>query len=410
MRAPVLLILLVLFSGCSPVYVIRAAYEETKILWRREPIEKLLKNPALDTETRKKFELVLAVRDYARDKLRLRVKGSYASYSRLGRPVLSYVLTAAPQTSLEPYTWWFPFVGRLPYKGYFSQAEAESKAREFQQRGYDTSIRPVSAFSTLGWFDDPLLKHLLRLDKVDLAEVIFHELLHNTLFVAGSVNFNESLANFFGNRAAMGFFRDRYGGSSPEYSQAAAAWERELEFSGFITRVADSLEELYQKDLSREEKLRLREGIFSRSRKEWVEQVAGKPQHQYRGYGEREVNNATMVRYLLYLGGLELFESLYEARGKDLVKLMDSIRQSIERGEPPFEAVRDLVPLSRPDPKGETPPGAGLSPAFVPGNSKARRLIPPVPDVSAVPLSTAPKASRGSVPAAVHQTSRGVHG
>ena len=389
MHAPVLIVLLILLSGCSPVYVIRAAYEESKILWRREPIEKLLKNPDLDTETREKFELVLAVRVYARDKLKLRVKGSYASVSHLDRPVLSYVLIAAPQTSLEPYTWWFPFAGWVPYKGYFSQAEAESKAKGFQQKDYDTSIRPVSAFSTLGWFDDPLLEHLLQLDKVTLAEVIFHELLHNTLFVAGSVKFNESLANFFGNRAAMNFFRDHYGESSPEYLQSAKAWEQELEFSEFINRVADTLEELYHRDLSTKEILRLRKEIFSRSQMDWVKQVGGEPNHKYRGYSKQEVNNAVMVHYLLYLGGLELFESLYQAKEKDLVKLMKSIEQSIEEGDPPFEAVRNLVPASGPEKfKGETSRGAGLSPTFFSKNSKARHHTQPGPNGPDVPLST----------------------
>jgi len=388
MFAPVLLLFLVLLSGCSPFYVIRAAYEEGKILWKREPIEELLKNPDLNAQTREKFELVLAIRVYARDELKLRVKGSYAAYSHLDRPVLSYVLTAAPQTSLEPYTWWFPFVGRVPYKGFFSQAKAESKANAFQQRGYDTTIRPVSAFSTLGWFDDPLLDHLLRLDKVTLAEVIFHELLHNTSFVAGSVNFNESLANFFGNRAGMIFFRDRYGEASPEYLQAARAWEEELGFSTFINRVADSLQELYQRDLSKEEKLRLRQSIFSRSQKEWVRLVADKTQHQYRGYSKQEVNNAVVAHYLLYLGGLDLFESLYQAQGKDLVKLVASIRQSIDGGEPPFEAVRRLVPAQSPHPTGETPRGAGSVPAFFSKSSKSRHRTPPGPHGSGVPLST----------------------
>jgi len=388
MFARVLLLFLVLLAGCSPFYVIRAAYEEGKILWKREPIEELLKNPDLDTQTREKFELVLAIRVYARDELKLRVKGSYAAYSHLDRPVLSYVLTAAPQTSLEPYTWWFPIVGRVPYKGFFSQAEAESKASGFQQRGFDTTIRPVSAFSTLGWFDDPLLDHLLRLDKVTLAEVIFHELFHNTLFVAGAVNFNESLANFFGNHAGMIFFRDRYGERSPEYLQAARAWEEEFEFATFITRVADSLAELYQKDLSKEEKLRLRQSIFSRSQKKWVSVVAEKRRHQYRNYSEQEVNNALIAHYLLYLGGLELFESLYQAQGRDLAKLVDVIQESIKGGEAPFQAVRQLVPAQSPHPTGETPRGAGLAPTFVSKNSKARHHTLPGPYGSDAPLST----------------------
>ncbi len=289
------LLLLVFLSGCSPFYVIRAAYEEGKILWRREPIGELLKNSDLDTQTREKFELVLALRVYARDKLKLRVQGSYEAYSHLDRPVLSYVLTAAPQTSLQPYTWWFPFVGRVPYKGFFSQAKAESKAYGFHQKGYDTTILPVSAFSTLGWFDDPLLDHLLRLDKVTLAEVIFHELFHNTLFVAGAVDFNESLANFFGNRAGIVFFRDRYGEASPEHFQAARAWEEELEFSTFIVQVTHSLEELYQRNLSKEEKLQLRQDIFSSSQREWARMVADKTKHQYRSYSEQEVNNAVIA-------------------------------------------------------------------------------------------------------------------
>jgi predicted aminopeptidase len=388
MRARFLLLFLILLSGCSPFYVIRAAYEEGKILWRREPIEELLKNPDLDAQTREKFELVLAVRVYARDKLKLRVKGSYAAYTQLDRPVLSYVLTAAPQTSLEPYTWWFPFVGRVPYKGFFSQAEAESKASGFQQRGFDTTIRPVSAFSTLGWFDDPLLDHLLRLDKVTLAEVILHELFHNTLFVVGSVNFNESLANFFGNRAGMNFFRDRYGEGSPEYLQASRAWKEEFEFATFLTRVADSLEELYQKDLSKEEKLRLRQSIFSGSQKEWASLVADKARHQYRGYSEQEVNNAVVAHYLLYLGGLELFESLYQAQGKNLVKMVAAIQQSIEGGEPPFEAVRQLVPDQSPLPKGETPRGVRLAPTFYSKSSKARNHTLPRPNGSSVLPST----------------------
>ncbi len=185
-----------LFSGCSPAYILQAALEQGRILWRREPIESVLQRPELDPETKDKLRLVLAVREYARDTLKLNVGGSYASYSYVDRPVLSYVLTAAPKTDLAPYTWWFLFVGHVPYKGFFSEAAAKVEAESFHVQSYDTYIRAAPAFSTLGWFDDPLLAHLLKYDRVTLAEVIFHELLHSTLFVKGAVDFNESLANF----------------------------------------------------------------------------------------------------------------------------------------------------------------------------------------------------------------------
>src|SRR5262250_187352 len=168
-------------EGCSPFYVIRAAYEEGKILWRREPIPEYLEKPDLTAETQDKLKLVLDVREYARDVLKLNVGGSYSSYSYVDRPDLTYILTAAPRTELRPYTWWFLIVGRVPYKGFFERADADAEARRLEAEGYDTTIRPSAAFSTLGWFDDPLLSHLLRYDKVVLSEIIFHELFHNTL-------------------------------------------------------------------------------------------------------------------------------------------------------------------------------------------------------------------------------------
>lgn len=330
-------------SGCSPLYVLRAAIEEGKILWRREPIERLLENPGLDAEKREKFKLVLAVREYARDSLKLRVGGSYASYSYVDRSALSYVLMAAPKTDLNPHTWWFLFVGRVPYKGFFSEEAAKAEAESFHAQGYDTYIRTAPAFSTLGWFDDPLLGHLLKYDKVTLAEVIFHELLHNTFFVKGAVDFNESLANFVGNRAAILFFHDRQGEGSHEHRRAVRAWEEELEFSAFITEVARSLKDLYGKELAQEEKLWLREEIFSRSKDEWSRRIADRTTHRFRGYIKQEVNNALIAHYLLYLKDLALFESLYEGHGKDLARLVELIGESVQDSQDPFEAVRDLL-------------------------------------------------------------------
>ena len=340
---PVALVSSLLLSGCSPLYLIQAAFEEGKILWRREPIERMLAKPDLDPENREKLKLVLAVREFARDPLNLRVRGSYASYSYVDRPTLSYVLMAAPRTSLQPYTWWYLFVGRVPYKGFFSEQAANAEAEGFQAQGYDTYIRTSPAFSTLGWFDDPLLAHLLKYDKVTLAEVIFHELLHNTLFVKGAVSFNESLANFVGHQAGVLFFQQHSGENSLELKRAVQSWQEELEFSIFIGQTAKSLEELYAKDLPEEEKLRLRQEIFSRSKEDWKRRVAARPTHRYRRYGEQEVNNAVIAHYLLYLKDLELFDSAYRAERKDLARLVGLIRESVQNSGDPFEAVRELL-------------------------------------------------------------------
>lgn len=338
----IVLVCALVFTSCSPLYVLQAAYEESKILWRREPIETVLQKPDLDTETREKLKLVLEVRDYARDQLKLRVKGSYSSYSYVDRANLTYVLTAAPRTDLRPYTWWFLFVGRVPYKGFFSEEDAKAEAERFQGQGYDTYVRTSPAFSTLGWFDDPLLAHLLKYDKTTLAEVIFHELFHNTLYVGGAGDFNESLANFVGSQAAILFFRDRYGEGSAEHRRAVQAWEEQIEFSRFIGGVADSLRALYAKDVPEEEKLRLREEIFSRSQREWLQRTGDRPRHRFRAFSQLKVNNAVVAHYLLYLKSLELFESVYQA-GKDLGRSVEAIKESVRSGSDPFESVRELA-------------------------------------------------------------------
>ena len=330
-------------SGCSPFYVMRAAYEEGKILWRREPIANFIERPDIAADTKEKLALVLAVREYAKNPLKLNVGKSYSTYSYVDRPELTYILTAAPKTELKPYTWWFLVVGRVPYKGYFSREEAETAAEELRAEGYDTNVRTSAAFSTLGWFNDPLLGHLLKYDKVTLAEVVFHELFHSTLYVKGAGNFNESVANFVGGHAAIDFFRDKFGEGSAEHQRAVRNWEAELEFSGFIERFAGALTELYTRNIPYEDKLRLREAVFSQFKNEWADRLASRSTHRFRGFAYQPMNNAVIIHYMLYLRNLEIFESIYQAEGQNLVRTIAVIRDAVEKGGEPFEQVRGLI-------------------------------------------------------------------
>lgn len=334
-------------SGCSPIYLLRAAYEEGKILWRREPIVDYVKRPEVTLDSQEKLKLVLTVREYARDVLKLNVGGSYASFSFVDKPDLTYILVAAPKTELRPYTWWFLIIGSVPYKGYFSKAEAEEEAERLKAEGYDTNIRPSAAFSTLGWFDDPLLSHLLRYDKEVLSEIVFHELFHNTLYVNGAGAFNESVANFVGHRAAIDFFRDRVGADGVEYQRAVQAWDDEREFGSFIGKLAQTLTELYGLDIPLPDKLRLREEIFSRSKEEWARRIADRPQHRVRGFSQQPLNNAVLMHYMVYLTDLDLFESVYEQSGRNLAKTVQAIKRAVENDGEPFAAVQRLLAAKR---------------------------------------------------------------
>ncbi len=337
------LALISMLAACSPVYVLRAAYEEGKILWRRQPIADYIQQPDVNAETQEKLKTVLAVRDYARDVLKLNVGGSYSSYSYVDRPDLTYVVLAAPKTELKPYTWWFLIVGRVPYKGYFSKADAEQEIERLKADGYDTNLRTSAAFSTLGWFDDPLLSHLLKYDKVGLAEVVFHELFHNTLYLKGQGAFNESAANFIGHRAVVDFFRVKFGADSVEHNRALQWWTEEREFGAFVAEVVRDLTELYNRDMPREAKLRLRQEVFTRSKAEWARRIADRPLHRFRAFSQQTLNNAVLMHYVVYLKDFDLFESLYASAGKDLGKTIELLQQAAAKGGEPFEAVRQMV-------------------------------------------------------------------
>lgn len=338
-----LVVSFLILSGCSPGYVIRAAYEESKILWRRQPIAVVLQTEDLDPVLRKKYESVLDVREFAKDKLDLRVGGSYRTISYVDGPVLAHLLTAVPKADFQPYTWWFLFVGRVPYKGYFDRSDAEQEAQELEGRGYDTHIRPVGAFSTLGWFDDPLLEHLLRLHRVRLADVIIHELFHNTLFVSGSVEFNEALANFVGKRGAIKYFTDRYGSASPEAQMARQIWIDEQQFSRFLMRSIACLKEIYGQKVAEPEKLRRRAELFNAMQSEWRQEIASRTDHPHRTFGQKNLNNAVLMQDYLYVNNLELFEALYQRTGGDLRMVIEEMRDLTDLAEPPYESLAKRV-------------------------------------------------------------------
>ena len=336
----ILVLMASLLSACSPLYIMRAAYEEGKILWRREPIANFIERPDVAPDTQEKLGLVLAAREYARDRLDFNVGGSYTSYSYVDRPDLTYLVLAAPKTELRPYTWWFLIVGSVPYKGYFSKPDAEAEIERLKAKGYDTNLRTSAAFSTLGWFDDPLLSHLLKYDKVLLTEIVFHELFHNTLYIKGAGAFNESSANFVGHRAAIDFFREKFGDASAEHRRAILLWEEEREFGAFIGDVARELNTLYGRDLPLEDKLRLREEVFARSKAEWSRRIADRPLHRFRGFSHQPLNNAVLMHYVVYLKDLDMFESLYEACGRNLRRTIGVLRDAVKKEGEPFEALR----------------------------------------------------------------------
>ena len=333
-------------SACSPAYVLRAAWEEAKILNARKPIARIVADTATEWETRDKLLLVLQARQFAADSLGLNAGDSYTLFSRVESDTLVMVLSAAHKDQLAPHTWWFPIVGSVPYKGFFELRDAQKEQRRLEARGFDTYLRPSAAFSTLGWFNDPLLSTLLRYDHVSLANTVIHEIFHNTFYAPGQAVFNESLANFVGGRGAIEFFCGRDGPESPTCRTAAAAWNDDLLFGAFLERLVADLRELYARtDLSTDDKLRERERMFADAQRRFAEEVRPRLQvDTFAGFTREPLNNATLISRHIYYDRLGLFEEVYRSRGNDYLRAMNDIVAAARSNRAdPYAAVQALL-------------------------------------------------------------------
>jgi len=319
--------------GC---YLSRAAYEEARILSRREPIAEVIADPATPVDVRGKLSLVLEARQFAIEALSLKAGKSFTSFSQLDRDTLVLVVSAAYRDRLARKTWWFPVVGRFPYKGFFDFAEAERTAESLRTEGFDVTVGPSAAFSTLGWFNDPLVSTTVKADSVTLVNTVIHELLHNTFFAKGDVPFNESFATFVGGRGAEHFFRAR--GDTLLLRRARDDWHDDLQLGAFWERTARDIDSVFalHPDSATVARIAVRDTVYTRARRRLVDSVGPLLRTYPAGWVERvPLNNAVLLSRRVYAEGLDRFDSVYVAEGKDLKRAIAAIIADYRRREAP---------------------------------------------------------------------------
>jgi predicted aminopeptidase len=318
-------------------YLHRAGVEESRLLVARRPIADLVADTSLAPEVRARLSLVLEARDFAAT-LGLDARETYTLYADVGRDTLLLVLTASGADCICPVTWKYPIAGRVPYKGFFDPEEGRRAAADLERRGYDVNLRPSAAFSTLGWFNDPLLSTALERDSVELVALVIHEIAHNTLWVKGNVAFNESYAQYVGYRGAEAFFLAR--NDTIAARRAADRWHDEKVLGDFYGRLVARAESLY---VTRPDTAALRAGKVALAA--WArEEFEGPVGSVLRTVqvtpsataSSRPINNARLVGITIYRTNLPKFDAWHARYDGDLVRAvagLDSAMTAVEGEE-----------------------------------------------------------------------------
>jgi len=325
-------------------FLMRAGYEEARILLRRRSLEQLVADPGTPAARRAQFRLVLDARRFGADSLGLAAGQTFTTFSDVRRDTLLLVLTGSRRDALRPVTWRYPIVGQIPYKGFFSADAARRAAGKLTVRGFDSYLRPSGAFSTLGWFNDPLLSTALSPDPLGIVEMVLHEIAHNTLYVPNATPFDESFAMFVGCRGAAAFFAMR--GDSLNAERAEALWRDQVRLGTFYAGLADELVAFYATRPDSAALVAGRQRIFATARAALSSGLDGQLE-LYSGpaLAERELNNASVLAARIYRERLDLFDRVFEQAGGDLRTAILRVRDAIgaRPDDDPFSVLAALA-------------------------------------------------------------------
>jgi predicted aminopeptidase len=326
------------FSGC---YTLKQGAAMLGYLGKAKPVETLLTGPSqADAEFARR---VADIRRFALEDLGLRATSNYTKYVNIDRDYLAAVVSASAADSFARHEWWFPVVGSVPYKGIFNPDDARKERSKLEKKGLDVWIRGVDAFSTLGWFSDPLYSYMKDYPVHRLAELIIHESLHATVFLKNQAQFNEELAEFVGSEGARLYIEKTFGTDSEESRAITASDGDNALFLAFLRELIAELEQLYAGALPREEKLRTKAEIIQSAKTRFAETYDTVFHNDnYRGFSELPVNNAYLELYRLYYEDNRYFRDLYARSGSDLPRFIAAAKTLTSRSNPKAQLEKTL--------------------------------------------------------------------
>jgi predicted aminopeptidase len=320
------LLLCAAVSGCGVTYLGQATQGQWRLMRARRPIDQVLADPASSVELKARLELVRDARDFGVSSLGLPDNRSYRSYSDLKRPYAVWNVVAAPEFSIHPLRWCFPFVGCLSYRGYFKESNARAKAAALAAKGNDTLVAGIAAYSTLGHFADPVLNTMMRYGDLEMVSMLFHELAHQLIYFKNDTVFNESFAMTVEEEGLRRWLTAR--GRGPELQEFLARRAADQAIAGTLSDGRAELDRLYHEPLDAE---------VMRARKHEVLTTLGENvkaierQHELRSGYDRWIdaglNNAHLASIATYSDCVPGFQQLLAQQGDDLFRFYAAVRK-----------------------------------------------------------------------------------
>lgn len=328
-----LLALPLALGACADVaYYWQAGLGQLEILRKRRPIAEVLADPSTPVQTARKLRLILAVQDFATEDLALPAEGHYTTYADLGRPYVSWLVVAAPEFSLEAHRFCYLVVGCLGYRGFFEREDADALAAELHGEGLDVSVRPVSAYSTLGWFNDPVLNTFLAGDDVSLIGTVIHEQAHRRYFLEDATDFNESFAEFVEEQGVQRFLtlsRPPPGlltrPAARMLAAARAMRDDERRFRALVLGARKRLAALYAAPLPAAEKRRRKAGAIDALRQDYQKQRASFKLLDYDDWFAQPLNNAHLAGIAQYARHIGAFRALFDQSAHDFARFYTAV-------------------------------------------------------------------------------------
>ncbi|MGZ3743519.1 MAG: aminopeptidase [Pseudobdellovibrionaceae bacterium] len=343
LKATFLIVGTLLLSSCQMGYLVKSAYNQLSLMSSEVTLEEALKNPKLTPEQKRKIQLAQEARAFAEQTLSLKPTKNYTSFVLLDRPYVTYVVSAAPKWKLEAYKWHYPIVGSMPYKGFFNEPDAKNEEENLKRENLDTYLRGVSAYSTLGWFKDPLLSSMLQYKDYDLVNTIIHETVHATLYIKHEADFNERMAVFMGNKGTEIFYLKKEGPDSPTLLEVRNENADDKLFSGWLSGKLKNLEAWYQNVPASEQSEDKRQKQFAQLQEDFKKEILPQLKTEtYKKFQNIKLNNARLLVYRTYMQDLGDFEKLYEKTGKDFKKFLEECK-AFEKEKDPVKALKDRV-------------------------------------------------------------------